>query len=69
MKIATESPMSIQSLMTPAMFIVSALVLPISRKTDMLRPKAAAALLKKIGMSKFTYKQSDFERPEDYVPS
>ena len=46
--------MSIQSLMTPAMFIVSALVFPISRKTDMLRAKAAAALLKKIGMSNFT---------------
>ena len=58
LKIATERPISIQSLMTPAMFIVSALVLPMSRKTDMLRPKAAAALLKKIGMSKFTCKES-----------
>ena len=51
---ATERPISIQSFMTPAMFMVNALVFPISKKTDMLSPNAAAALLRKIGMSKFT---------------
>ena len=36
--------MSIQSLMTPAMFMVSALVLPMRRKTARLRQNAVAAL-------------------------
>ena len=35
-----DSPMSIQSLTTPAMFMVSAEVLPMSRNTAMLRPGA-----------------------------
>ena len=34
---ATDNPMSIQSLTTPAMFMVSAEVLPINRNTAMLR--------------------------------
>lgn len=40
--------------MTPAMFMVRALVLPMSMNTLMFSPKAAAALLRKMGMSKFT---------------
>lgn len=48
--------MSSQSLMTPATFMVSALVFPISMNTLMLRPKAAAALDKKMGMSRRTCK-------------
>ena len=40
--------------MTPAMFMVSALVLPINMNTLMLRPKAATALETKIGMSRCT---------------
>ena len=46
--------MSIQSLMTPATFMVKAEVFPMSRKTDIFSPKAAAALLKKMGISKLT---------------
>lgn len=45
--------------MTPATFIVSALVLPINRKTLILRPKAAAALDRKIGMSRCTCTKRD----------
>ena len=41
--------MSSQSLTTPATFIVSALVLPISKKTLIFNPKAMAALERKIG--------------------
>ena len=55
LKIRTDSPMRSQSLMTPAIFIVSALVFPIKRKTDMLSANATTALLRKMGMSKFTY--------------
>lgn len=40
--------MRIQSLTTPATFIVSALVLPISRKTAQLREKAATAFAMKM---------------------
>ena len=36
--------MSIQSLITPAMFMVKALVLPMSKKTARLRQKAVVAL-------------------------
>ena len=43
--------------MTPAMFMVSALVFPISMNTLMLRPKAAAALDRKMGMSRCTWRQ------------
>jgi len=46
-----DSKMSIQSLTTPAIFIVNALVLPISRNTAMLSPNAAPALDKKINGS------------------
>ena len=42
--------------MTPAMFMVSALVFPISMNTLMLRPKAAAALDTKMGISRRTCK-------------
>ncbi len=44
--------------MTPATFMVSALVLPISMNTLMLRPKAAAALDRNMGMSRRTCKPS-----------
>ena len=43
--------------MTPATFMVSADVLPISMKTAMLRPKAAMALARKMGMLIFTCDQ------------
>lgn len=39
--------MSVQSLMTPAMFIVSALVLPMSIKTARFSARAVAALAAK----------------------
>ena len=52
-----ERPISSQSLMTPATFMVSADVLPISMKTDMLRPKAAMALARNMGMLMFTCDQ------------
>lgn len=44
--------MSIQSLMTPAMFMVSADVLPMRRKTAKLRVKAMRALLRSTGTEK-----------------
>lgn len=46
--------MSSQSLTTPAMFMVSADVLPISRNTDMLSANAAAALVTKMEMLTLT---------------
>ena len=47
--------MSIQSLTTPATFIVRALVRPISKKTDILSPNAAVALDKKMGTCSFRW--------------
>ena len=44
--------MSIQSLMTPAMFIVNALVLPINKNTARLSAKAHDAFNTNIGQSK-----------------
>ena len=55
--------------MTPATFMVSADVLPISMKTDILRPKAAMALARNMGMLMFTCDQQSSSSEVTACPS